>query len=235
MKKGKLFLIPSGLGSEFPAEVIPHSNELIINTINVFIVENIKTTRRFLRKINPDFDIDHTTFLELNKHTRKEDYFQFLEFIKKGEDVALLSEAGLPCVADPGAEIVEIAHQENIIVKPLSGPSSIMLALMASGFNGQNFTFHGYLPVKKTERETVIKQIEKDAFVKNQTQIFIETPYRNLQMFESIIRTCKSASRLCIAGNLTNNSEFIKTMSIRQWQKQKPPLHKVPVVFLLYK
>lgn len=235
MKKGKLFLIPSGLGTEIPGEIIPPANMLIINKLKVFIVENLKTTRRFLRKINPDFDIDNTLFLELNKHTREEDYYQFLKFINKGEDAALLSEAGLPCVADPGAEIVEIAHQQNIIVKPLSGPSSIMMALMASGFNGQNFTFHGYLPVKKPERESMLKQLEKDVFEKKQTQIFIETPYRNMQMVDSIIRICKGKTRLCIAGNLTTNDEFIKTMNIQKWQKQRPMLHKIPAVFLLYK
>ncbi|OQX80443.1 MAG: SAM-dependent methyltransferase [Bacteroidetes bacterium 4484_249] len=235
MKKGKLYLIPSFLSESEYTKVFPANNLKIIESLDEFIVEEIRTARRFLRKIGFTKSFDKVEFHILNKHTELSLVPEFLNNIDKGKSIGLLSEAGTPCVADPGAEIVKMAHYKNTEVVPLVGPSSILLALMASGFNGQNFTFHGYLPIDKKDRIKNIKVLEQNVFKLNQTQIFIETPYRNNQMFRSIIDNCSKDILLCIACNITSNDEGIKTKTIAQWKKSIPDLHKKPVVFLLYK
>ncbi|MCK4406693.1 MAG: SAM-dependent methyltransferase [Bacteroidales bacterium] len=232
--KGKLYLIPSSLGNSKLNSIIPEYNSKIINRLDEFIVENIRTARRFFKKTGFKKSFDNITFYILDKHSDQTEILSYLNSIDKGKDIGLLSEAGTPCIADPGAEIVRMAHQKNIRVIPLVGPSSIFLALMASGFNGQNFVFHGYLPVKKYLKINKIKTLEKDAQQKNQTQIFIETPYRNKQLLDSIIETCNKETLLCIACDITLKNEFITTKTIAEWSKNLPEIHKRPTVFLLY-
>ena len=233
--QASLVLIPTTLGDLDTADkVLPDYNIKLTYGIKVFIVEQLRTARRFLRKINHPIPIDEMTFYELNKHTDLNKVSVYLEAISKGESVGLISEAGTPCVADPGSLIVKMAHQRNIEIIPLVGPNSIILSLMASGFNGQNFVFHGYLPVDKNERGRKVQQLETDAIKKNQTQIFIETPYRNMQLLESLLKTCKSNTLLCIACNISLSDQFIKTKSIGDWKKEKVDLKKKPTVFLMY-
>ncbi|MCX6229974.1 MAG: SAM-dependent methyltransferase [Bacteroidetes bacterium] len=235
MQKGKLYLIPSTIGETAVDMVIPSYNNNVINTINIYIVEEIRTARRFLKKAGIIKPIDELTFLVLNEHSKPEEIANYLDAISKGENIGLLSEAGLPCIADPGADIVRIAQQKNIEVIPLVGPSSILLALMASGFNGQQFTFLGYLPVDKVLRISRIKEIEKNAYQRNETQIFIEAPYRNNQLIESLLQTCRGETLLCIATDITLPNAFIKTKTIASWKKSVPDFHKKTTVFLLYK
>ncbi len=235
MQKGKLYLIPSTIGESAVDNVIPSFNRAVINKISIYIVEEIRTARRFLKKAGLIMPIDDLIFFELNEHTKPEDIGIYLNAIDNGENIGLLSEAGVPCIADPGAEIVRIAQQKNIEVIPLVGPSSILLALMASGFNGQQFAFLGYLPVDKNLRINKIKEIEKNVFQKNETQIFIETPYRNNQLIESLLQTCKNETLLCIATDITLETAFIKTKTIAAWKKSVPDFHKKTTVFLLYK
>lgn len=235
MQKGKLYLIPSTIGETAVDMVIPSYNNTVINTINIYIVEEIRTARRFLKKAGIIKPIDELTFLVLNEHTKPEEIANYLDAIGKGENIGLLSEAGVPCIADPGADIVRIAQQKNIEVIPLVGPSSILLALMASGFNGQQFSFLGYLPVDKGQRISRIKEIEKNAYQKNETQIFIEAPYRNNQLIESLLQTCRGETLLCIATDITLPNAFIKTKTIAAWKKSVPDFHKKTTVFLLYK
>ncbi len=232
--KGKLYLIPSSLGNSKLNSIIPEYNSKIINQLDEFIVENIRTARRFLKKTGFEKSFDNITFHILNKHSDQTEILSYLNSLDKGKDIGLLSEAGTPCIADPGAEIVRMAHQKNIRIIPLVGPSSIFLALMASGFNGQNFVFHGYLPIKKYLKTNKIKTLEKDAKQKDQTQIFIETPYRNKQLLDSIIETCNKETLLCIACNITLENEFIITKTIAEWSKTPPDIDKRPTVFLLY-
>ncbi len=235
LNKGKLYLIPTTLGEGDFKKVIPSYNIEIIKTIDEFIVEEIKTARRFLKKIGFYLNFNDITFHILNEHTDKIDISSYLDSISLGKDIGLMSEAGTPCVADPGAEIVKIAHKKNIKIVPLIGPSSILLSIMASGFNGQNFAFVGYLPIKILERKRKIRELEKLVYQKNQTQIFIEAPYRNNQLLETILKTCYDETLLCIACNLTLADEFISTKTIKQWRKQSPDIHKKTTIFLLYK
>ncbi len=235
MQKGKLYLIPSTIGETPVDVVIPAYNREVINQIKIYIVEEIRTARRFLKKAGLIKSIDELTFFVLNEHSKPEEIDNYLDAIHKGENIGLLSEAGVPCIADPGADIVSIAQQNGIEVVPLVGPSSILLALMASGFNGQQFTFLGYLPVDKNLRITKIKEIERNVFQKNETQIFIETPYRNNQLIESLLQTCRSETLLCIATDITLSTAFIKTKTIAAWKKSVPDFHKKTTVFLLYK
>jgi 16S rRNA (cytidine1402-2'-O)-methyltransferase len=235
MKKGKLYLIPSSLGSETSDHILPVFNQEITKQFSVFIVENIRTARRFLRSTGYVKDFDDVVFHLLDKHSRPEEWTEFLNETEAGKDIGLLSEAGLPCIADPGNVIVRNAHKKGIEITPLVGPSSLMLALMASGFNGQNFCFHGYLPIKSNERKNKIKELENDVYRKDQTQIFIETPYRNLALLESIIKQCKGSSMLCIAFDLTLDTQKIISKTVAQWKKTKIDLHKKPAVFLIYK
>jgi 16S rRNA (cytidine1402-2'-O)-methyltransferase len=233
--KGTLYLIPSTLGDGDADHTIPAFNYRIIVTLKYFIVEELRTARRFMKKLCPDLDLDTIQFMIFNEHSDKGDIHSYIAPAKEGKDIGLLSEAGTPCIADPGSELVALAHEKGIKVVPLTGPSSLILALMASGFNGQNFIFHGYLPVEKLTRSKKIKEIERQIFLNNQTQIFIETPYRNQQMFQALLETCSEGTLLCLACDLTTEAEFIKVKPIREWKKLKPDINKRPCVFLLYK
>lgn len=233
MEKGNLYLIPVTLGDSTIDQVIPAFNNQIINEIDVYIVENIKTARRFLKKAGLVKAIDDLTFYELNKRTHESEYATFLKGIENGKHIGILSEAGCPGVADPGAEIVNIAQQKNIRVVPLVGPSSILLALMASGFNGQSFCFNGYLPKEQKERVRKLKDLERAAKSKQQTQLFIETPYRNNHVFEDILKNCFESTKLCIAVDITLPTEQITTKTVADWKKTKIDLHKRPCLFLI--
>ncbi len=229
----KLILVPNVLSEGDWQQVLPAGIFSVISDTKYFIVENIRTARRFMKQVNRDVNIDDCTFFELNKHTSASDIPTYLNPIENGFDVAVISEAGCPGVADPGADVVKIAHQKGIKVVPLVGPSSILLALMASGLNGQNFAFKGYLPVKQNERTRAISELEKKAKNEHQTQIFIETPYRNNQLIEDVLKTCAPQTLFCIAVDITGENEFISTKTIQQWKKQIPDLHKIPAIFLL--
>ncbi len=233
MNKGNLYLIPTPLGETGFEAGLPATNHHILQQINTFIVEELRTARRFLRKAGYLKDFENVTFHLLNEHTPDNEALIMLENAVSGQHIGLLSEAGLPCVADPGNIVVRLAHQKGIRVVPLTGPSSIMLALMASGLNGQNFTFHGYLPVKPDDRSKALRELEHAVSRGRQTQIFIETPYRNLAMLESIIKTCHPTLMLCIAADLTLETEWIRSLPLNEWKKQSPALYKRPAVFLL--
>lgn len=229
----KLFLVPNVLSegdwqNVLPAQILP-----ILTETKHFIVENVRTARRFMKQVNREINIDECTFYELNKRTKFSELPAFLKPIENGFDVAVISEAGCPGVADPGADVVKIAHQKGIQVAPIVGPSSILLALMASGMNGQNFAFRGYLPVKPTERIKEIVMLEKRVISQRQTQIFIETPYRNNHLIADLLKTCAPTTLLCIAANITGENEFIATKNIQQWRSKVPDLHKQPVIYLI--
>jgi 16S rRNA (cytidine1402-2'-O)-methyltransferase len=232
--KGKLFLIPTTIGDTAISDVIPVKVTDVINEIKHFIVENERTARRQLIKMGIKTPIDDLTFYLLNKHTDRSTIHAFLSPCKE-QHVGLLSEAGLPAVADPGSEIVALAHKSKIQVVPLVGPSSILLALMASGLNGQSFAFHGYLPVKGPERAKRIKQLDSLSVSQNQTQIFIEAPYRNNQMLEDLVKNCSPSTMICVACNITTDDEYIRSYPASQWKKNKVDLHKKPTLFLLQK
>lgn len=234
-KTGTLYLIPAPLGNTEIGEIIPAKVLEIIHELNEFIAEDARTARRYLKSAGYTKPFDDIVFHLLNKHTRNEEIPDFLDSLLQGNDVGLLSEAGIPCIADPGAAVVKLAHQFTIRVVPLTGPSSIFLALAASGMNGQHFVFHGYLPIDKNERRKKIKEIENISYTKDQTQIFIETPYRNKQMFEEIMHTCKPQTMLCIARDITLSDEFIKTMTVGEWKNETPDINKRNAVFLIYK
>lgn len=229
----KLFLIPNVLSDGNWQNVLPVSVFYAVSEIKYFIAENIRTVRRFLKQINRGIDIDALNFFELNKFTLHDDLSGFLEPAKLGFDIGIVSEAGCPGIADPGADIVKIAHTKNIQVVPLVGPSSVLLALMASGLNGQNFAFNGYLPVKPHERKKAISVLEKKAKNESQTQIFIETPYRNQQLVADLLKSCQPSTMLCIATDLTGKNEFIQTKPVGEWKKIVPDLNKQPTIFLL--
>lgn len=230
-----LYLIPVTLGETSIESVLPPHNKEIILEIKYFIVENIRSARRFLKKVDSSINIDDLTFYELNKHTKPEQIESYLNPIANGFHIGIISEAGCPAVADPGSDIVAIAQCKNYKIVPLVGPSSILLSLMASGFNGQSFAFQGYLPVDGSERIKKIKQMERYIHHEHQTQIFIETPYRNLKLVEDILKHCAPATKLCIAMNITCEDEYIKTLPVKQWQKQLPNMDKQLCIFLLYK
>jgi 16S rRNA (cytidine1402-2'-O)-methyltransferase len=229
-----LYLIPTPLGPESAHETVLNGLSELLNSISSFIVEEERTARRFLRKAGFTKDFESVQLLVLNEQTKKTETLAYLEPAGKGADIGLLSEAGLPCIADPGALIVAMAHEKNIRVVPLPGASSILLALIASGCNGQNFAFNGYLPIDKSERARKIKELEARVLKEHQTQIFMETPYRNMQMLETLLKSCHPATRLCVACDLTQITETIISAPIAQWQKMKlPELHKRPAVFVL--
>jgi 16S rRNA (cytidine1402-2'-O)-methyltransferase len=235
MASSTLFLIPVPLADGTSPQVIPSHNSHILNTIKTYIVENEKTARRWLKEMGLQTPQSELKMLTYGKHSDKTDLSMYLKVLLSGENVGLMSEAGCPGVADPGSEIVELAHKNGIRVVPLIGPSSILLALMASGFNGQSFTFHGYLPIDKSQRAKRIKELEATAQRHHQTQIFIETPFRNNQLLEEILRSCQSHTRLCVACNLTSSEEKIISLPIEQWRSRKIDLHKKPTIFLLFK
>jgi len=232
---GILYLIPTTISSADPDNALPANLLPTVNLLDEFIVENIKTTRRFLRSIGFKKDFNHIPYHLLNKHTSSEEIPSFLKGMEQGNNIGLFSEAGVPCVADPGAIIVKFAHQKNLTVKPLSGPSSIFMALSASGFNGQNFAFNGYLPIDNKARRDKIRQFEQRVWQEDQTQIFIEAPYRNNAVLDAFLTSCRPQSMLCVASNVSAPDEFIKTLPVYGWKKQKPDLHKKNTVFLLYK
>lgn len=229
---GKLYLIPSFLGTDNPKEVFPELNTEIIRSLRHFIVEDERTARRFIKRLVPEMVIDDLKFSLLNEHTRETEILSYLSPCKE-VSVGLLSDAGVPCIADPGALIVKMAHEKSIEVVPLVGPSSIILALMASGMNGQNFAFSGYLPIAKPDRVKALKALEKRSLIENQTQMFIETPYRNVQLLEEIVRTCNPQTLICVACDLTLPEQYIHTYTVEQWRNKKPDIHKRPAIFLL--
>ena len=231
--KGKLYLIPSPLGDYDPAEVIPAPTLDLLQHIGCYVVEEVRTARRYLSRAGLKGHIQDLEFHELNEHTSAEEVERFLTLFDDGHDVGLISEAGLPAVADPGAALVALCHRHGIEVVPQVGPSSLMLALMASGLNGQSFTFCGYLPAKTEERRIAIKSIEKVSQSKRQTQIFIETPYRNDAMFSDLLQSCRPSTRICIAADITLPDEYILTKTVAEWKKEKPIIGKRPCVFLM--
>lgn len=233
--QASLFLIPVTLGDTEHRRVLPEYNLEVIRGIRHFVVENVRTARRFLKKADPAIVIDDLTFYELNKHTSPEVVAGYLAPLAKGESVGVISEAGCPAVADPGADVVAIAQRKRYPVVPLVGPSSIILSVMASGFNGQSFAFHGYLPIDANERMNVIKKLESRVYSENQTQLFIETPYRNQKLVEELIKLCRPSTKLCIASNITCADEFIQTRPVKDWAGKVPDLAKKPTIFLIYK
>jgi 16S rRNA (cytidine1402-2'-O)-methyltransferase len=230
-----LFLIPTSLGESDFNRILPSQNTETVSVLRYFIVEDVRTARRFLKKANPAIDIDSLTFFILNQHTSPEELSDFLKPMFNGNDMGVISEAGCPAIADPGADVVAIAQKNNFIVVPLVGPSSIFLSLMASGFNGQNFAFVGYLPIQPDECSKALKKLESRVYSENQTQIFIETPYRNMKMLEEILKVCQPSTRLCIAADITLDTEYIKTKTMKEWKTQLPDLNKRPSIFLIYK
>ena len=230
-----LFLIPVTLGETEHRRVLPAYNREVILQLRHFIVENVRTARRFLKRIDPTIVIDEITFSELNKHTSPEQVAGYLAPMAQGESMGVISEAGCPAVADPGADVVALAQRKHYKVVPLVGPSSILLAVMASGFNGQSFAFHGYLPIDASERTSTLKKLEGRIYAEQQTQLFIETPYRNNKLVEELIRTCRPSTKLCIASNSTCEDEFIQTRPVKEWAGHVPDLSKKPTIFLLFK
>lgn len=230
-----LYLLPVTLGDTPVDAALPARNCAIIPHIRHFIVEDVRSARRFLKKVDPSIDIDSLTFYPLNKHTSAEALSGYLKPLEEGQSMGVISEAGCPAVADPGADVVAIAQRKGLKVVPLVGPSSIILSVMGSGFNGQSFAFHGYLPIEAGERAKALKQLEQRIYSEDQTQLFIETPYRNHKMLEDILKTCRPQTRLCIAANLTCEGEYIRTRSIKDWKGKLPDLNKIPCIFLLYK
>ena len=230
-----LYLIPVTLGDTAIEKVLPSYNKEIILDIKHFIVEDVRSARRFFKKVERSINIDELTFYTLNKHTSPEEISGYLKPLLGGESMGVISEAGCPAVADPGADVVAIAQRKNLKVVPLVGPSSIILSVMGSGFNGQSFAFHGYLPIEPAERIKRIKVLEQRIYTENQTQLFIETPYRNNKMMEDIVKNCRPQTKLCIAANITCEDEFIKTKTVKEWQGKLPDLSKIPCIFLIYK
>lgn len=230
-----LYLLPVTLGDTAIEKVLPSYNREIIVGIKHFIVEDVRSARRFLKKVDGAINIDELTFYPLNKHTSPEDIAGYLSPLMNGNSMGVISEAGCPAVADPGADVVAIAQLRNLKVVPLVGPSSIILSVMGSGFNGQSFAFHGYLPIEPADRTRRLKELEARVYSENQTQLFIETPYRNHKMLEEILKTCRPQTKLCIAANITCEGEFIKTKTVKEWKGHLPDLSKIPCIFLIYK
>jgi len=234
--KGTLYLIPTTLGDTAEtADVLPVKINKLINTIDEYIVENEKTARHYLKKMGIQKPLQEIILHSLNQHTQPHEISAYLDAIATGKDIGVISEAGCPGVADPGADVVKLAHEKNITVVPLVGPSSILMSLMASGFNGQNFAFNGYLPKERSDRIKKIKDLELLALKKNQTQLFIETPYRNMHLLEDLLAQCGKQTKLCIACDISLPTEFIKTKSVSEWKKQLPDIAKRPTIFLINK
>jgi len=234
MEKGTLYLIPCNLGDTQPEQVLPQHVIDIARKLSHFVVERPKTARRFLATLKPEQPIQSLNFASLNQHTPDAELPNLLAPLLAGHDVGIISEAGCPGIADPGANLVNLAHRKNIRVVPMVGPSSILLALMASGLNGQCFAFHGYLPIEDNNRMKAITSLEAESIKRNQTQLFIETPYRNDKLFTALLRHCRPQTLLCVASNLTSPDEEIKTHTISHWKSTaKPSLNKRPSMFLL--
>jgi 16S rRNA (cytidine1402-2'-O)-methyltransferase len=232
---GKLYLIPITLGDNEPLEVLPLTVKSTIEFIDDYIVENEKTARKFIKSICPEKVQATLRLSTLNKHTAITEHKQMLQPCFQGKNIGIMSESGCPGVADPGAVIVKLAHENGIQVIPLVGPSSILLALMASGMNGQSFAFNGYLPIEKSEKKSALKNLEKLSSDKNQTQIFIETPYRNNKLLEDILQALQPNTHLCIAADITLDTEYIKTLRVQDWKKTTIDLHNRPTIFMLHK
>ncbi len=236
-----LYLIPVTLGGDDVSRVLPGYNHDVVCSIRHFIVENVRSARRFLKLVDKSVDIDSLTFRELNEHTDLTSISHYLDPLEKqGESIGIISEAGCPAVADPGAAIVEMAQRKGLRVVPLVGPSSIIMAVMASGFSGQSFAFNGYLPVKDGERVSRLRKLEGRAWSEDQTQLFIEAPYRNMKMFSAILSACRGETRLCIAAGLTTGQEWVRTKKVSDWKKTPSPeiegaISKIPAIFLLYR
>ena len=233
MSQGKLYLIPSPLGEYDPAEVLPAPVLERLKEIRTFVVEEVRTARRFLSAAGLKGHVQELAFHPLNEHTAPAEVEAFAALFADGQDVGLISEAGLPAVADPGAQLVALCHRRGIEVVPLVGPSSLMLALMASGLDGQHFAFRGYLPAKTDERRAAIRQVEKDSLLRGETEIMIETPYRNDSFLEDLLACCKGSTRITVAANITLPDAFIRTRTAAEWKKDKPVIGKRPCVFLL--
>lgn len=230
-----LYLIPVTLGDTPISNVLPTYNKEIILSTRHFIVEELRTARRFLKAVEKSIDIDALTFYEMGKHADASRFSQYLEPLRKGLPLGVISEAGCPAVADPGADVVAIAQREGLRVVPLVGPSSILLAVMASGFNGQSFAFHGYLPIDAGARSKRLKQLESRSAAEHQTQLFIETPYRNEKLMADLLATCNPQTKLCIAAGLTTEQEYVRSQSIRDWKKNGlPQISKIPTIFAIY-
>ena len=228
MSQTTLYLLPTPLSEDNVVAQTPAYNISIINSCDYFIVEELKTARRFLRALDKNFDIDSRTFVELNEHTAPQEVVEIFKPLQS-KNAVLMSEAGCPGVADPGAAIVQMAHKNNVNVVPLIGPSSILMAVMSAGLNGQNFAFNGYLPKEKAAAVQKIKSLEKLA--SQQSQWFIETPYRNIQLFDELLATLSGDTKLCVAANINSSSGFIKTKTVSDWKKSKPEINKIPCVF----
>ncbi|AXT50137.1 SAM-dependent methyltransferase [Aquimarina sp. BL5] len=231
--KGKLYLIPTRLGDDVPLEVLPISIKKVLEQVNHYIVENEKPARRFIKKVSPSKSQRSLIIHSVNKYTDASEIPNYLAPCLNGESIGLLSDAGCPGIADPGAEVVRLAHEKGIQVTPLVGPSSIFLAMMSSGMNGQNFCFNGYLPIDKSERKSTIKSLEKNSLEKNQAQIFIETPYRNDKMLADLITILNPNTRLCIASDITLTTEYIVTKTVGEWKNEEIELHKKPTIFII--
>jgi len=234
-KNGILYLIPTRLGDNPPLEVLPLSIMKVVDNTQYFIAENEKIARRFIKRIAPKKSQSKLTIFTLNKYTDDKDLPTFLNPCFNGKSLGLLSDAGCPAIADPGAKIVKLAHEQKIQVVPLVGPSSILLALMASGMNGQNFAFNGYLPIDKAERKSEIKRLERLSYERNQSQVFMETPYRNNKLIEDLCTYLNQNTRLCVASDITLSTEYIITKPIQQWKQEKVDIHKKPTIFIIHK
>ena len=231
---GTLYLIPVPLGPSAPQDSLHPGVLATVRPLRHFVVEQAKSARAFLKAAGTDLPLQELQLEELNEHSRPDAIDHLLAPLRAGHDVGLLSEAGCPAVADPGADLVALAQRENIRVVPLIGPSSLLLALMASGLNGQRFAFQGYLPAKDIDRSKTLRELEAESRKRRQTQLFIETPYRNRAMFDAILQVCQGTTRLCVATDLTLPGEFIRTLTVAQWKKQTPPeIERRPTVFLL--
>jgi 16S rRNA (cytidine1402-2'-O)-methyltransferase len=237
---GKLYLIPITLSNPgettvVPEDVLPHTIKRTIDFIDHYIVENEKTARKFIKSIHPEKKQPDLKIYVLNKHTEITEHNDFIQPLLRGENIGLMSESGCPGIADPGADIVKLAHEKGIQVVPLVGPSSILLALMASGMNGQSFAFNGYLPIDKNDKKQALKNFERLSQDKNQSQLFIETPYRNNKLMEDLLQILQPSTYLCVACDITLPTEFIKTKTVNQWKKEKADLHNRPCIFIIHK
>lgn len=232
---GSVYLIPTVLAEDTAAAVIPAQVAQCLIGLSYFIVENARTARRYIKTMAPEKVIESLQIVVIDKNSSETEVRKALEPVLKGQNAGIISEAGCPGVADPGAEIVKWAHRQKIKVVPLVGPSAILLALMSSGFNGQSFTFHGYLPIEKKDRVLAIRQLEKEMLQRDQTQIFMETPYRNNQLLTDLLQQLNPTTCLCIAANISGSNECIRTKTVANWQGNLPDIHKQPAVFLIYR